>query len=182
MIWIYDTILLCRDNDCKSIIDQGFREYLLQLIPVWDVQRLKKYVQYNIDSCRLELSSPNTPVILLSDIFDMSTLEFCENLFSFVELNVFMWKEDLFFAICKNHLLRMCNGKKKRFCFLSRSSAKFSHFTLRPVSDLLRRLSRSQNTVFCGRILLFLAQFFPFSERSGILSQISSSNSKFRDL
>lgn len=33
--------------------------------------------------------------------------------------------------------------------------------------DLLRRLSRSQNTVFCGRILLFLAQFFPFSERSG---------------
>lgn len=35
-------------------------------------------------------------------------------------------------------------------------------------SDLLRRLSRSQNTVFCGRILLFLARFFPFSERSGL--------------
>lgn len=34
--------------------------------------------------------------------------------------------------------------------------------------DLLRRLSRSQNTVFCGRILLFLAKFFPFSERSGL--------------
>ena len=44
---------------------------------------------------------------------------------------------------CKNNLLRMCN-------------------------DLLRRLSRSQNTVFCGRILLFLAKFFPFSERSGL--------------
>ena len=36
------------------------------------------------------------------------------------------------------------------------------------ISDLLRRLSRSQNTVFCGRILLFLAKFFPFSERSGL--------------
>ena len=36
------------------------------------------------------------------------------------------------------------------------------------LSDLLRRLSRSQNTVFCGRILLFLAKFFPFSERSGL--------------
>ena len=34
--------------------------------------------------------------------------------------------------------------------------------------DLLRRLSRSQNTVFCGRILLFLAKFFPVSERSGL--------------
>ena len=36
------------------------------------------------------------------------------------------------------------------------------------IADLLRRLSRSQNTVFCGRILLFLAKFFPFSERSGL--------------
>merc|ERR1719427_784732 len=44
---------------------------------------------------------------------------------------------------CKNNLLRICN-------------------------DLLRRLSRTQNTVFCGRILLFLAKFFPFSERSGL--------------
>ena len=34
--------------------------------------------------------------------------------------------------------------------------------------DVLRRLSRSQNTVFCGRILLFLAKFFPVSERSGL--------------
>merc|ERR1712106_953949 len=48
-----------------------------------------------------------------------------------------------FFASCKNNLLRICN-------------------------DLLRRLSRTQNTVFCGRILLFLAKFFPFSERSGL--------------
>ena len=36
------------------------------------------------------------------------------------------------------------------------------------IADLLRRLSRSQNTVFCGRILLFLAKFFPFSARSGL--------------
>ena len=36
------------------------------------------------------------------------------------------------------------------------------------LADLLRRLSRSQNTVFCGRILLFLAKFFPLSERSGL--------------
>ncbi len=49
----------------------------------------------------------------------------------------------MFNAVCKNNLLRICN-------------------------DLLRRLSRTQNTVFCGRILLFLAKFFPFSERSGL--------------
>ena len=35
-------------------------------------------------------------------------------------------------------------------------------------ADLLRRLSRTQQTVFCGRILLFLARFFPITERSGL--------------
>ncbi len=43
---------------------------------------------------------------------------------------------------------------------------------------MLRRLSRSQNTVFCGRILVFLAKFFPVSERSGlnIISEFNSDN------
>ena len=40
------------------------------------------------------------------------------------------------------------------------------HISLFP--DLLRRLSRTQQTVFCGRILLFLARFFPITERSGL--------------
>uniref|UniRef100_A0A3Q1HE23 Death domain-containing protein n=1 Tax=Anabas testudineus TaxID=64144 RepID=A0A3Q1HE23_ANATE len=35
-------------------------------------------------------------------------------------------------------------------------------------ADLLRRLSKSQNTVFCGRIQLFLARLFPLSEKSGL--------------
>ncbi|KAG9339207.1 hypothetical protein JZ751_024066 [Albula glossodonta] len=34
--------------------------------------------------------------------------------------------------------------------------------------NLLRRLSKSQNTVFCGRIQLFLARLFPLSEKSGL--------------
>lgn len=44
--------------------------------------------------------------------------------------------------------------------------------------DLLRRQSRAQNTVFCGRILIFLANYFPFSERSGlnIMSEFNSDN------
>lgn len=81
------------------------------------------------------------------------TLDQCEILFNYVEENVNAWKEECFFASCKNNILRMCN-------------------------DLLRRLSRSQNTVFCGRILLFLAKFFPFSERSGlnIISEFNLDN------
>ena len=39
---------------------------------------------------------------------------------------------------------------------------------LRTLNDLLRRLSKSTHTVFCGRILLFLASIFPLGERSGV--------------
>lgn len=80
--------------------------------------------------------------MLTGDIFDTLTLDVCQEMFGFVEGNVQVWKEELFFTSCKNHLLRLCN-------------------------DLLRRMSRTTATVFCGKILLFLAKFFPFSERSG---------------
>merc|ERR1711915_820075 len=83
------------------------------------------------------------PIQALSDMFDILTLTHCEVLFKTVEQEVSTWREQVFFSSCKNNLLRICN-------------------------DLLRRLSRTQNTVFCGRILLFLARFFPFSERSGL--------------
>ena len=57
------------------------------------------------------------------------------------------------------------------FPFLRKIHLYFGLYNLKElfhILDLLRRLSRSQNTVFCGRILLFLAKFFPVSERSGL--------------
>uniref|UniRef100_A0A1B6CXE8 Death domain-containing protein n=2 Tax=Clastoptera arizonana TaxID=38151 RepID=A0A1B6CXE8_9HEMI len=129
----------------RSVLDQSFRDLLLTLLTdnVQDILTWESYLTLCIESCRREIVTTTMPVILLGEIFDASTLDKCEELFTFVESNVFIWKEDMFFGACKNNLLRMCN-------------------------DLLRRLSRSQNTVFCGRILLFLAKFFPFSERSGL--------------
>ena len=40
---------------------------------------------------------------------------------------------------------------------------------LRMCNEMLRRLSKEKNTVFCGRILMFLANSFPLGERSGKL-------------
>lgn len=118
----------------------------------------------------LGLCSVGIPVALLTDAFDILPLSSseevqdrgpgdggraedrgapesdCERLFGWVESQVRVWRDpQLFFQhqAVKNNLLRLCN-------------------------DLLRRLSRARNTVFCGRILLFLARFFPLSERSGL--------------
>lgn len=123
-------------------MDQAFRDKLLELL-IEEPHTLENYVCFCIESCRRHMVTPTMPVVLLGDIFDALTLNKCEKMFTYVENGVNIWKEELFFVACKNNLLRMCN-------------------------DLLRRLSRSQNTVFCGRILLFLAKFFPFSERSGL--------------
>ncbi|KAH9638972.1 hypothetical protein HF086_000898 [Spodoptera exigua] len=130
------------ETDRKAAMDHAFRDKLLELL-IEEPDTLENFVSFCIESCRRQMVTPTMPVVLLGDIFDALTLNKCEKLFSYVENGVSIWKEELFFVACKNNLLRMCN-------------------------DLLRRLSRSQNTVFCGRILLFLAKFFPFSERSGL--------------
>lgn len=130
--------------DLKTPLDQAFRDIILEMLEHQvDVTELQRFVKFCIQTCRKGLTTPTMPVVLLGDVFDALTLDTCEQMFTFVENEVNVWKEELFFISCKNNLLRMCN-------------------------DLLRRLSRSSATVFCGRILLFLAKFFPFSERSGL--------------
>nr|CAG4651675.1 EOG090X0324 [Triops cancriformis] len=151
------------ETDKKAIADQVFRDEAMRLLSepntdsstatCQDLLKYEQLVQLCCDATVNDCCSQTMPVILLSDIFDALTLDKCEALFSCVETKVSFWKQDMFFAACKNNLLRLCN-------------------------DLLRRLSRSQNTVFCGRILLFLAKFFPFSERSGlnIISEFNLDN------
>jgi THO complex subunit 1 len=136
----------------KTSIEHALRELIMKT-HINDMPMIEKLIEMSLVIAKLDLISPYLPVVLLVDIFDTKTLDLCENLFMFVEKNVSVFKEEHFFTPCKNHLLRMCN-------------------------DLLRRLSRSQNTVFCGRILLFLAKFFPFSERSGlnIISEFNVEN------
>ena len=111
-------------------------------------------LQLSISLARNDHCSSFLPTVILGELFDCRTLQECELLFSFVDNNVKIWKEDFFFKNVRNYLLRICN-------------------------DLLRRLSRNQNTIFCGRILIFLANFFPLFERSGLnlTSEFNQDNS-----
>ncbi|XP_027876245.1 THO complex subunit 1 isoform X2 [Xiphophorus couchianus] len=100
-------------------------------------------IYLSIDAVTEGICSATIPFVLLGDVLDCLPLDLCDKIFSFVEKNVSTWKSSSFYTAGKNYLLRMCN-------------------------DLLRRLSKSQNTVFCGRIQLFLARLFPLSEKSGL--------------
>ncbi|XP_061390453.1 THO complex subunit 1 [Musca vetustissima] len=139
---VYDSYANNSDHDKKAPMDQAFREILMFQLSD-NVDSIGKLVKLSVQAVRSEIVSVTIPVVLLGDIFETVTLDKCEKIFNYVEEMVEVWKEEIFFSSCKNNILRMCN-------------------------DLLRRLSRAQNTVFCGRILLFLSKFFPFSERSGL--------------
>ncbi|XP_072297863.1 THO complex subunit 1 [Eucyclogobius newberryi] len=133
------------ETEKKTTLDQALRCVLGE-----QMNELKKNVDeylalidLSIDAVTEGICSATTPFLLLGDVLDCLPLDQCDKVFTFVEENVSTWKSNTFYTAGKNYLLRMCN-------------------------DLLRRLSKSQNTVFCGRIQLFLARLFPLSEKSGL--------------
>lgn len=77
------------------------------------------------------------------------------------------------FGHLSEYLYLYCHIRKEG-CFGDLSGYKIVLFIVVVFSDLLRRLSKSQNTVFCGRIQLFLSRLFPLSEKSG--ENVSCSN------
>ncbi|KAF3434264.1 hypothetical protein FNV43_RR25367 [Rhamnella rubrinervis] len=80
---------------------------------------------------------------LLEDLTEMSTMRNCKDVFGYIESKQDVLGKLELFARGKLVMLRTCN-------------------------QLLRRLSKANDVVFCGRILMFLAHFFPLSERSAV--------------
>ncbi|KAK8970863.1 hypothetical protein KSP40_PGU008019 [Platanthera guangdongensis] len=80
---------------------------------------------------------------LLEDLTEMSTMKDCKEIFGYIERKKDTLGKQELFGRGKLVMLRTCN-------------------------QLLRRLSKANDVVFCGRILMFLAHFFPLSERSAV--------------
>ncbi|XP_072267444.1 THO complex subunit 1 [Pyxicephalus adspersus] len=132
------------ENEKKLTLDQVFRVVLEEeIINQASCDNCLAIISLAINGVTEGICTATTPFVLLGDVLDCLPLDHCDRIFTFVEKNVGTWKSITFYSAGKNYLLRMCN-------------------------DLLRRLSKSQNTVFCGRIQLFLARLFPLSEKSGL--------------
>ncbi|XP_060680356.1 THO complex subunit 1 isoform X2 [Hemiscyllium ocellatum] len=132
------------ETEKKTTLDQAFRGVLEEkILEQGECEDFLAIISLSINGVTEGICSATTPFLLLGDVLDCLPLDQCDRIFTFVEKNVGTWKSATFYSAGKNYLLRMCN-------------------------DLLRRLSKSQNTVFCGRIQLFLARLFPLSEKSGL--------------
>ncbi|VDN02514.1 unnamed protein product [Thelazia callipaeda] len=104
---------------------------------------LRQLLALTFEIAKEDFCSKGTTVTIMQDVFDAVSIERCEELFVIVEESLDQWKVGFFFEPCKNMILRMCN-------------------------DLLKRLSRTLNTSFCGRILVLLAHALPLCEKSGL--------------
>jgi THO complex subunit 1 len=132
------------ETDRKSATDQTLKLVLQNRIAAGKAaSEVVGVLSYGTSSARKGLCNIVTPFGLISDALDCSTLENCKTIFDFIEKHTAIWKSSQFYAQGKNNLLRACN-------------------------DLLRRLSQSQNNVFCGRIHIFLTRIFPISEKSAL--------------
>jgi len=80
---------------------------------------------------------------LLEDLTEMSTIRDCKEVFGYIESKQEVLGKAELLGRGKLVMLRTCN-------------------------QLLRRLSKASDVVFCGRILMFLAHFFSLSERSAV--------------
>jgi THO complex subunit 1 len=92
----------------------------------------------------MEIADSGLPFTLLEELFDTQTIPSCERLFNYLETRV------------ERLTAGMDGGKGKALVLL------------RLCNELLRRLSKAEDTIFCGRILIFLSKSYPISERSAV--------------
>lgn len=90
------------------------------------------------------LAAPELALGCIEEILETSTVEQAEFIFGYLESRV------------ESLTVGMLPDRGKGLIFL------------RMQNNLLRRLSKSLHTVFCGRILCFLSSVFPIAEKSGV--------------
>ncbi|TVU48661.1 hypothetical protein EJB05_08303 [Eragrostis curvula] len=153
-----ETVLVLEENQS---LENALRTLLQELVS-FAVQSGKKIMQYGNSSNSGESNCLITRLLdivlylcerghveggmvfqLLEDLTEMSTIKDCKDIFGYIESKQDVLGKQELFGRGKLVMLRTCN-------------------------QLLRRLSKANDVVFCGRIIMFLAHFFPLSERSAL--------------
>ncbi|KAJ9651961.1 hypothetical protein H2198_008787 [Neophaeococcomyces mojaviensis] len=131
----------------KEAVDAAFREVFYELIASLNIEKDEYAPIWSLlDSvnllCDHELCEPALGFWLVEDLLDSHTISGCHKVFNYLELR----RE----RMTKEHL------KQKNLTIL------------RCCNDLLRRLSRAEDTVFCGRVFIYLFQSFPLGDKSSV--------------
>ena len=89
-----------------------------------------------------EQCEPGLVFWLIEELLDSQTIEGCRKIFDFLD--------------SRRERITARHFKEKKLIIL------------RACNELLRRLSRAEDTVFCGRVFIFLFQSFPLGDKSSV--------------
>lgn len=138
---------LAKDDEFVLLKIDGLlkkKGYTITEVPIEQkVEFARLHYNFAWNCMKLGFCSRSTPISTLQDLIESSSIDACKELFGLLEENMHEFKQQGFIETCQNTILRLCN-------------------------DLLRRLSRTAETSFCGRIMFFLSRFLPLTEKSGV--------------
>lgn len=106
-----------------------------------------KIIDLSIEAVKICICSSNIPFVLLEDVFDNFDIPDCEKLWDYMESR---------------------KDKLTSRVFLTEASTNSKLSFLKACLGLLKRSSKSENGVFCGRVLLYLSSSLPLMEKSGL--------------
>ncbi|KAF2178872.1 nuclear matrix protein [Zopfia rhizophila CBS 207.26] len=86
--------------------------------------------------------SPQLVMLLIEELLDSQSIDGCRVVFNFLE--------------------------SRREVLIANNSSNKNLVILRLCNELLRRLSRAEDAVFCGRVYIFLFQSFPLGDKSSV--------------
>eukprot|EP01138_Halocafeteria_seosinensis_P013186 gb/GECG01013467.1/.p1 GENE.gb/GECG01013467.1/~~gb/GECG01013467.1/.p1 ORF type:complete len:662 (+),score=104.46 gb/GECG01013467.1/:1-1986(+) len=101
-----------------------------------------------IECTQQELIQPAMPFLLLEDAVKTSSITYCSELWEYLERRRDLLTSSVYLPPGKNPPAKLA--------------------LLRTANDLLRRLSQERDSVFSGRVMMFLVYGLPLSEPSGV--------------
>ncbi|KAK6543256.1 hypothetical protein TWF694_000018 [Orbilia ellipsospora] len=138
-------------HDIKYCLECAAREVLYDIITDFEGKPSKEafgalYQLFDLVLVlsELDISDPQLPFAIIEETLDTQPIGGCKQVFLYLEARI-------------ERLTVGVDGAKGKGIIL-----------LRLCNELLRKLSKSEDTVFCGRIFVFLTKSFPLSERSGV--------------
>jgi hypothetical protein len=107
-------------------------------------------------------------------IFDTRTIQECERMFSYLEENAQeLARVNIILNYIMHHIEVFANDGSDDFFFFLKivhaiEDPNIRARVLKPLVGLMKRLSRTTDTEFCGRVLSFTAAVLPLSDPSGL--------------
>ncbi|KAK2863710.1 hypothetical protein FQN49_004073, partial [Arthroderma sp. PD_2] len=139
-----------RENSLQTryaAVETAFREIFYDLLATTSIDEPSFMQIWNLlDIVSIfsdnEKCEPGLIFWLIEELLDSQTIEGCRKVFDYLE--------------------------SRRERNIAKHFKQKSLIILRSCNELLRRLSRAEDTVFCGRVFIFLFQSFPLGDKSSV--------------